>query len=1003
MSTPTAKSQRKEKVIKTPINKAAPLKKTAEKMTYENTTPKGEKPNLDEFPATYCPPRVEAAWYSWWEKKGFFKANEDSGKPYVMVLPPPNVTGECHLGHALTVSIEDAIIRFHRMKGEEAIWLPGTDHAGIATQTRVEKMLQIEKGLTRKDITREEFMEHAWNWTKKYGGNINNQLRMLGSSLEWDRYFFTLDDQRSKSVKEAFVRLFNKGKIYRAERLVNWDCALQTAISDAEVEYITINKRTLLNVPNHKYEKYPFGVFTYFKYQVADENGQPTDETVLIATTRLETLLGDEAVAINSKDPRYTHLHGKFVYHPFRKTTIPIICDDQLVDMDFGTGVVKVTPAHDPNDFECGLRHGLKFTNILTEDGKINDICPEFAGLPRFDARIAIAKRLKELGLFDHEQDHEMRLGITQRGHDIVEQVIKKQWFVDTKEMAQRALDAVDTGKLKIIPNEFVIDWKRWHENIRPWCISRQLWWGHRIPAYQVKVDGVLKDGNDDWVAGKDDEEAMKAAEVKFNTTRDHLEIIQDEDVLDTWFSSALLPFSGFGWPEETKDFKKFFPGNILETGWDILTFWVSRMVMMSLELCDQVPFETVLLHPLVRDAQGRKMSKSLGNVVNPLHVIDGIGIDALIANLKEAQLDPREMDTASQGMRASYPQGIPQCGADAMRMALCSFAGANRTANLNVNVIVSYRNFCNKIWNAIRYAMPNFKSFDVNTKIDVTKLKIADAWILRKLNDAIKIAYTGFEIYKMGETVPGLIHFFHDEFCSVYLENIKPILLGNDEEYKKQVIAILYHCIESFLRLLHPFMPYVTEDLWQRLPKKETDPESIMIAKYPEVNEEYEFPTEDMERAISIAFAARHIKTAYGIKVNTMDLHIATDIPNISETFETVKTLGLVGSVSRVPYSSPAEIGYSSEIVNDSIEVRLDLTGLIDFEKELNNSIKKKEKLMVLYQKFEKKMASPSYSKVPENIKQADKENYESYGAQIKAIDNVINNLKITIEASKQ
>ncbi|KAH0787633.1 Valyl tRNA Synthetase [Histomonas meleagridis] len=962
----TNKAQRKEKVLKTPVNKAAPLKKTADKMTYDNPTPPGEKPNLDEFPATYCPPRVEAAWYSWWQKQGFFKPNETSDKKYVMVLPPPNVTGELHLGHALTASIEDAIIRFHRMKGEDVVWLPGTDHAGIATQVRVEKMLQIERGITRHDISREEFLEHAHAWTKKYGGNINNQLKMLGSSLDWDRYFFTLDETRSKSVKETFIRLFNKGKIYRAERLVNWDCALQTAISDAEVEYKTISKRTLLPVPNHKYEKYPFGVFTYFKYQIADDNGQPTSETVLIATTRLETMLGDEAVAINSKDPRYTHLHGKSVYHPFRKITIPIICDDTLVEMDFGTGVVKVTPAHDPNDFECGLRHNLKFTNIFTEDGKINDICPEFAGLPRFDARVEIAKRLKELGLYDHEQDHEMRLGITQRSGDIVEQIIKKQWFVDTKSMAEKALEAVETGELKIVPNEFVIDWKRWHENIRPWCISRQLWWGHRIPAYQVKIDGVLQDKNEDWVVGYNDEDAIQNAEKKFNVTKEHIEVIQDEDVLDTWFSSALLPFSGFGWPEQTEDLKRYYPGSILETGWDILTFWVSRMVMMSLELNGVVPFKTVLLHPLVRDAQGRKMSKSLGNVVNPLHVIDGIDLESLIKNLEEAHLDPKEMKTASEGMKASFPQGIPQCGADAMRMALCSFAGATRTANLNVNVIVSYRNFCNKIWNAIRYAMPNFKDFK---EPKIGKLGIADKWILKKLTNAIKLAYNGFEYFTMGETVPGLIHFFHDEFCSVYLENVKPILLGNDEEYKQTIVSILYECIETSLRLLHPFMPFVTEDLWQRLPKR-FDVPSIMIAPYPEVNAEWDsFETQEMETAIAIANAARHIKTTYNIKSNKMDLHVATNIPNIENTFETVKALALVGDVSKVELGTPAEPGYSAEVVNESLEVRLNLTGLIDFEKELKNSLAKKEKILALYQKFEKKMQSPSYSKSKNEI----------------------------------
>ena len=999
MSKVTAKSQRKEKVIKDPVSKApSKLKKTANKMTYDNPTPPGEKPNLDEFPSEYCPPRVECAWYSWWNKQGFFSPKGSGSGKFVMVLPPPNVTGELHLGHALTCSIEDALTRYHRMKGDDTLWLPGTDHAGIATQVRVEKMLQVEKGVTRHDITREEFLQHAHAWTEKYGGNIKNQLRVLGSSLDWGRCFFTLDETRSKAVTEAFIRLFNKGKIYRAERLVNWDCALQTAISDAEVEYITVPKRTLLPVPGHKYEKYPFGVFTYFKYQIADDNGQPTNETVLIATTRLETLLGDEAVAINSKDPRYTHLHGKRIYHPFRKITIPIILDDELVDIDFGTGVVKVTPAHDPNDFETGLRHNLKFTNVFTEDGKINDICPEFAGMPRFDARIAIAKALKDMGLFDHEEDHEMRLGITQRGHDIVEQVIKKQWFVDTKSMAERALQAVDKGDLIIHPSEFIIDWKRWHENIRPWCISRQLWWGHRIPAYRVFVDGVAQDGDKEWVAARNDEEAIKTASEKLGVPADRIKVAQDEDVLDTWFSSALLPFTAMGWPENTSDLQKYYPGTILETGWDILTFWVSRMVMMSLELNDCVPFKTVLLHPLVRDAQGRKMSKSLGNVVNPIHVIEGIDLDELVANLKEAHLDEKEINTATAGMKASFPNGIPQLGADAMRMALISFAGMSRVANLNVNVIVSYRNFCNKIWNAIRFAMPNFNNFK---GVSFGELSVADKWVLNKLSAAIKAATAGCEEFAMSEAIASMIHFFHDEFCSVYLESIKPVMNGNDEARKNTVISVLYECIESSLRMLHPFMPFVTEDLWQRLPKR-FDVPSIMLAPYPTVNPEWAaFPTETMDIAISIASGVRRIKQTYNLKSNTMKMQISTDISNISQAFDTIHALAAVGEITTVPYGTPAEPGYSSEVVSEAIEIRLDLTGLIDFEKELKNTVSKKEKLLVQFNKLDAKISQPTYaSKVPQNVQDAEKERHQTYRQQIQALEAVEENLKRALQS---
>ncbi|KAK8844864.1 hypothetical protein M9Y10_021035 [Tritrichomonas musculus] len=1010
MSKVTPKDKRKDKQTKEPISKApAKLKKTANKMTYDNPTPPGEKPNLDEFPNEYCPPRVECAWYSWWDKQGFFKPNGQNEKKFVMVLPPPNVTGELHLGHALTCSIEDALTRYHRMIGDDTLWLPGTDHAGIATQVRVEKMLQIEKGLTRHDISREEFLNLAHAWAEKYGGNIKNQLRLLGSSLDWSRCFFTLDEPRSKSVTEAFVRLFNKGKIYRAERLVNWDCALQTAISDAEVEYITVPKRTLLKVPNHKFEKYPFGVFTYFKYQIADENGQPTSETVTIATTRLETLLGDEAVAINSKDPRYLHLHGKRVYHPFRKITIPIILDDQLVDMDFGTGVVKVTPAHDPNDFETGLRHNLPFTNILTEDGKINDICPEFAGMPRFDARVAIGKALKDLGLFDHEQDHEMRLGITQRSGDIVEQVIKKQWFVDTKSMAERAIKAVEDGSLIIHPPEFISDWRAWHENIRPWCISRQLWWGHRIPAYRIFVDGKQQEGDNEWIAAHNPEEALDLACKKVNVDdKSRVKVVQDEDVLDTWFSSALLPFTAMGWPDNTLDLSRYYPGTLLETGWDILTFWVSRMVMMSLELNDTVPFKTTLLHPLVRDAQGRKMSKSLGNVVNPIHVINGIELQDLIDNLKEGHLDEKEMQTATAGMKASYPNGIQQLGTDAMRMALISFAGMSRVANLNLNVITSYRNFCNKIWNAIRFAMPNFNGFDTSRdtleKIiqSGATLSIADKWVLNKLSTAVKAAIAGCEDFLMNDAISSMIHFFHDEFCSVYLEAIKPIMGGSDEGKKKVVTSILYECIETSLRMLHPFMPFVTEDLWQRLPKR-FDVPSIMIAPYPTINQEWaSYPTTTMDNAIKIASAIRKIKQTYNLKSNDLKSHIATDIPDIQDTFDSVHALAGVGQIERIPFGTPAEAGYSAEVVSELIEVRLDLTGLIDFEKELKNTTSKKEKLLVQFNKLDAKINAPNYStKVPQNVQDAEKEKLETYRQQISALEAVEANLKAAIEAS--
>ena len=1004
MSQVTAKAQRKEKVIKDVSDKAkqaGKMKKTAAAVEVIPKSTDGHKPDTTTFDAEYNPMKVEHAWYSWWEKQGYFKPKGE-GEKFVMILPPPNVTGELHLGHALTASIEDALTRYHRMKGDDTMWVPGTDHAGIATQVRVEKKIFDEKHLHRGEYSREEFLEEAHKWVASKSGTILSQLRDMGSSLDWDDSYYTLDEKRNKSVVKAFVDLFDKGLIYRRERLVNWDCALQTAISDAEVEYITLTKRTKISVPNHKYEQYPFGVMTYFYYQIADENGNPTDEKVEIATTRLETMLGDEAVAVHPDDPRYKHLHGKRVYHPFRKCTIPIITDAILVDKDFGTGVVKVTPAHDPNDFEVGLRHNLPFTNVLTKDGRINDIVPEFAGMPRFDARIAIGKRMKELGLFKEEKDHEMRLGITQRGHDVCEQVVTFQWFVNTTDMAARAIKAVDSGELKIVPEEFVTDWHKWHENIRPWCISRQLMWGHRIPAYQVSVNGEVQTGDKEWVAAFNQEEAIQKAAKVTGAPVEQITVEQDKDVLDTWFSSALLPFSAVGWPDNQEMLNKYFPNSILETGWDILTFWVSRMVMMSLQLTDKVPFHTILLHPLVRDAQGRKMSKSLGNVIDPRHVINSIDLQSLLDEIENSTLDPKEKKIASDGRKADFPHGIPQCGTDAMRLALCSFAGANRTANLNISVIVSYRNFCNKMWNAVRFALPNFEKFDPKTSHEaLANASILDKWALKKLSAAIKAATSGLVDFKMADAVTGMTHFFHDEFCSVYLEGVKPITNGTDEKAKQTVAAVLYECIESSMRMLHPFMPYVTEELWQHLPRR-FDVESIMLAPYPTVNEEWlNYDVSIIDTAFSAAASARAIKKQYNINKNNLEAVIATSIPEFEQTSGFICAIAGLGKLTIVAPGTPSEVGFAAEVVSDAIEVRVNLKGVVDFAKELERLEKKKAPLITQLTKYEEKIGNPKYAeRVKPEVQQMERSKMESLKVQIAAIDKTIAELKPLIGA---
>ncbi|KAI5521459.1 valyl-tRNA synthetases family [Trichomonas vaginalis G3] len=996
----TAKAQRKEKVIKEAVSKAPQkMKKTAAKQEVIPKSKDGHKPDTTQFDSEYNPMKVENAWYSWWENQNFFEPKA-ADKKFVMILPPPNVTGELHLGHALTASIEDAITRYHRMCGEESLWVPGTDHAGIATQFRVEKKIYDEKKLHRGEYSREYFLEEAHKWVESKSGTILSQLRDMGSSLAWKDTYYTLDEKRSESVIAAFIKLFDESLIYRSERLVNWDCALKTAISDAEVEYITLTKRTKLNVPNHKYPQYPFGVMTHFYYEICDKDGKKTGEKVEIATTRLETMLGDTAVAINPKDARYNHLHGMYVWHPIREVPIPIIQDEILVDMNFGTGVVKVTPGHDPNDYEVYKRHPeIGLISILTPDGAIAPGYGQFSGMMRFDARVEMVKWMKERGLYKEEKDHEMRLGITQRGHDIVEQVITPQWFVNTTDMAARAIKAVDDGELKIVPDEFVVDWKKWHENIRPWCISRQLMWGHRIPAYRVQIDGKWAEGNGEWVAAASQEEAIAKGAKANNVVPSRVTVEQDPDVLDTWFSSALLPFSGVGWPSNEERLNRYFPNSILETGWDILTFWVSRMVMMSLTLTNKVPFHTILLHPLVRDAQGRKMSKSLGNVIDPRHVINGIELEDLVAEIENSTFDDKEKKIAIDGRKADFPNGIPQCGTDAMRLALCSFAGANRTANLNVSVIVSYRNFCNKMWNAVRFALPNFDKFnpeDSHKDLDASKTTPLDKWALKKLSLAIKAATAGLEDFKMADAVNGMTHFFHDEFCSVYLEGTKPIVNGDDAAAKEVVAAVLYECIESTMRMLHPFMPYVTEELWQHLPRR-FNVESIMLAPYPLVNEEWlNYDVSIVDTAFATASAARSIKKQYNINNNNLEAIIVTSQDEIKPTIPFISAIGGLGKVDVVAPGTQIAAGYASSVVTETVELRINLKGVVDFEKELERLEKKLGPLQQQFQKYEEKISNPNYAtKVKPEVQELERSKMEALKVQIEAINKNIQEVK--------
>uniref|UniRef100_A0A667ZQ25 valine--tRNA ligase n=1 Tax=Myripristis murdjan TaxID=586833 RepID=A0A667ZQ25_9TELE len=777
--------------------KAKPEKKELGVITYSIPTPPGDKKDvISPLPDSYSPQYVEAAWYPWWEKQGFFKPEYGSiSEPnprgiFMMCIPPPNVTGSLHLGHALTNAIQDCLTRWHRMRGETTLWNPGCDHAGIATQVVVEKKLMRERGMSRHDLGRENFIQEVWKWKNEKGDRIYHQLKKLGSSLDWDRACFTMDPKLSYAVQEAFIRMHDEGVIYRSKRLVNWSCTLNSAISDIEVDKKELTGRTLLPVPGYK-EKVEFGVLVSFAYKI-----DGSDEEVIVATTRIETMLGDTAVAVHPEDPRYQHLKGKTVLHPFCDRKMPIVFDD-FVDMNFGTGAVKITPAHDHNDYEVGVRHNLAFINILDENGLLINVPPPF---------------------------------LVYRSKDIVEPLLKPQWYVNCTDMGKEAADAVREGRLKIIPDHHLKTWFNWMDNIRDWCISRQLWWGHRIPAYFITVnDPSVQPGEDVdghyWVSGRTEEEARQKAAKRFNVSADKISLRQDEDVLDTWFSSGIFPFSIFGWPNETQDLSVFYPGTLLETGHDILFFWVARMVMMGLKLTGKLPFREVYLHAVVRDAHGRKMSKSLGNVIDPLDVITGISLEGLHAQLKDSNLDPLEVEKAKQGQKSDYPTGIPECGTDALRFALCAYTSQGRDINLDVNRILGYRHFCNKLWNAVKFAM---KTLGDNFVPSEKAQSVSDRWILSRLSAAVALCGAGFQAYDFPAITTAIYNFWLYELCDVYL-----VRKWCDQQ-------TLYTCLEVGLRLLAPIMPFVTEELFQRLPRRrpQDNPPSISVTPYPETDE---------------------------------------------------------------------------------------------------------------------------------------------------------------------
>jgi valyl-tRNA synthetase len=973
---------------------------------FVNNTPPGQLKDFSEPMAnSYNPTAVEASWDSYWNEQGYYTPDLDSDKePYVMVLPPPNVTGSLHLGHALTCSIQDAIMRWNRMSGKNVLWVPGVDHAGIATQVVVEKKIMRENKQTRHDLGREAFLEEVWKWKEANGSRICSQLRRLGSSLDWSRERFTMDEMCSKAVVEAFNRMFADGKIYRANRLVTWSCSLRTAISSIEVEFLELKGPTKVRVPGYD-SLIQMGVITSFAYKLKEN----PEEEIVVATTRLETMLGDVAIAVHPDDPRYTKYIGKEVIHPFipdRK--VIVVTDSILVDMKFGTGAVKITPAHDPKDFGCGQRNNLPFINIMTDDGLINENGGPFAGQKRFDARYAVLQALKDAGLYRGEAPNPMSIGTCSRSKDIVEPVLRPQWWVDCKSIAARSVQAAQDDTLRILPAQHKNTWYHWLNDIQEWCISRQLWWGHRIPAWLVSIGGVELPTieTNSWIVAHDEEEAMTLAVARFSEHKaEDITLTQDPDVLDTWFSSGLFPFSVLGWPDKTPDMKKFFPGHLLETGHDILFFWVARMVMMSLALTDELPFNTVYLHSMVRDRLGRKMSKSLGNVIDPIDVIQGIPLDTLQDKLRNGNLDPRELKKALENQLVEFPNGIEQCGADGLRFGLLSYTVQGRDINLDINLVVTKREFCNKLWNVTKYCLlqlgDDFKRPASKAVIDTiaTSGSFRNRWILNRLAQATTEINSHFENFTFGDACHAVQSFWVGDLCDFFVEMTKPVLRGDDEKEKADIRATLFTCMDFGLKLLHPIMPFVTEELFHRLPGWTAEVGSIMVASFPNAAAVAGWADANldaqMELMRKIRSASLSTRASLNLTSTKLDLYVAcadeATATLVTGVLDDITLLSSSNSTIVLTDDSKKPAGVITNVIDATTEILFPVTGLPELSAEV---VKREKKLVALggaAEKLRAKIAAPGFQQSSQDVQTAMAEKLALQEAELKALDESI------------
>ena len=804
--------------------------------------------------------------------EGFFQpefTEDGKVKPegsFVIVEPPPNVTGSLHMGHALGNALQDVMIRWNRMQGKTTLWLPGCDHAGISTQNVVENLLWRREKKTRHDLGRTEFVKTVWDWKNEYHEKINKVQKRMGGSFDWTREAFTMNETFTAAITETFVTLHDEGIIYRANRLVNWCTKLNTSLSNLEVDNKELTGRTLLDVPGYD-KKVEFGVIVHFKYPI-----EGSDETIEVATTRIETMLGDTGIAVHPDDERYKHLVGKNAAHPFIKgRSMPIVADT-YVEKDFGTGAVKITPAHDPNDFALGQRHNLEFVNILTDNGLMNENAGAYEGQKRFDVRYTLQDDLKKLGLYVDKKDNPMTVPLCEKSRDIIEPLLKPQWWMKMKDMAADALKAVESGEIKILPESAEKSYIRWMSNVNDWCLSRQLWWGHQAPMYFAHIEGEEGDQSDGklWFAGRTQEEAE--AKAKKALPGKTFTLKRDEDVLDTWFSSGHWPFATLGWPNKTHDLETLFPTSVLETGWDILFFWIARMVMFSIKLTGKIPFKEVYCHSLIRDSEGRKMSKSLGNVIDPQDVIEGITLENLHQKLLSGNLNPTEVERAKKYQQSAFPDGIPQCGTDALRFALVSYTTGGGDIAFDIKVIHGYRKFCNKIYQATKYMLSKLDADFVPQKTAALtgKESLAERWILHKMTTCAKDINQALADREFMRSTTYIYAYWYNQLCDVYIENSKAIIQDGTPEEKRSAVDTLYTAVEGALAMIHPFMPFLTEELWQRLPRRPEDKTpSIVLAKYPVFDQTMHDPKseEAYELVLGISRGIRSLMSEYSLK----------------------------------------------------------------------------------------------------------------------------------------